>query len=150
PTLCRSLRHRDGGGQFGAAGDRRGRRLARVPRPGAGPGPDAGARVGPVVARRAAVRGGRGLLAVPAGHPAEHAARDRRRGVAAAAPGGTAGAGRRGPVAEGSRRAVAGRAGGGGPRSEEHTSELQSRENLVCRLLLEKKNAWRKRKYSTT
>src|SRR5436309_8888821 len=39
-------------------------------------------------------------------------------------------------------------AGGGGchaqgpgfdDRSEEHTSELQSRENLVCRLLLEKK-----------
>src|SRR5436309_9086750 len=35
--------------------------------------------------------------------------------------------------------------GGGAPiavfesRSEEHTSELQSRENLVCRLLLEKK-----------
>src|SRR5690606_42087681 len=29
---------------------------------------------------------------------------------------------------------------GPGPvRSEEHTSELQSRENLVCRLLLEKK-----------
>src|SRR5690606_40416222 len=31
-------------------------------------------------------------------------------------------------------------------RSEEHTSELQSRENLVCRLLLEKKNhakSWR-------
>src|SRR5690606_22877953 len=26
-----------------------------------------------------------------------------------------------------------------GTRSEEHTSELQSRENLVCRLLLEKK-----------
>src|SRR5690606_40811206 len=25
-------------------------------------------------------------------------------------------------------------------RSEEHTSELQSRENLVCRLLLDKKN----------
>ena len=25
------------------------------------------------------------------------------------------------------------------PRSEEHTSELQSRRNLVCRLLLEKK-----------
>src|SRR5690606_41555391 len=25
-------------------------------------------------------------------------------------------------------------------RSEEHTSEFQSRENLVCRLLLEKKN----------
>src|SRR5690606_7763751 len=28
---------------------------------------------------------------------------------------------------------------GARPRSEEHTSELQSRENLVCRLLLEKK-----------
>src|SRR5207302_11040126 len=27
----------------------------------------------------------------------------------------------------------------GEPRSEEHTSELQSREKLVCRLLLEKK-----------
>src|SRR3712207_7170719 len=28
---------------------------------------------------------------------------------------------------------------GHGPRSEEHTSELQSRQYLVCRLLLEKK-----------
>src|SRR2546429_6440567 len=28
----------------------------------------------------------------------------------------------------------------GGMRSEEHTSELQSRLHLVCRLLLEKKN----------
>src|SRR5690606_40282913 len=28
-------------------------------------------------------------------------------------------------------------------RSEEHTSELQSRENLVCRLLLEKKKTKR-------
>src|SRR5436309_10504320 len=42
------------------------------------------------------------------------------------------------------------RAGGPGPssrrvRSEEHTSELQSRENLVCRLLLEKK---KKKKYN--
>src|SRR5256886_17582800 len=27
-------------------------------------------------------------------------------------------------------------------RSEEHTSELQSQSNLVCRLLLEKKNTW--------
>src|SRR5688572_31165277 len=27
-----------------------------------------------------------------------------------------------------------------GERSEEHTSELQSQSNLVCRLLLEKKN----------
>src|SRR2546430_11020203 len=30
-------------------------------------------------------------------------------------------------------------AGGAGARSEEHTSELQSQSNLVCRLLLEKK-----------
>src|SRR5690606_40199835 len=29
--------------------------------------------------------------------------------------------------------------GEGTPRSEEHTSELQSREKIVCRLLLEKK-----------
>src|SRR5690349_24451981 len=29
--------------------------------------------------------------------------------------------------------------GPGAPRSEEHTSELQSRRDLVCRLLLEKK-----------
>src|SRR5690606_40889748 len=34
------------------------------------------------------------------------------------------------------RREPAG--GDRGERSEEHTSELQSRENLVCRLLLEK------------
>src|SRR5690606_33796085 len=35
-----------------------------------------------------------------------------------------------------------------GWRSEEHTSELQSRENLVCRLLLEKKKT--KRRLMTT
>src|SRR5436309_6179942 len=38
-------------------------------------------------------------------------------------------------------------------RSEEHTSELQSRENLVCRLLLEKKKKrqWNtKSRFSTT
>src|SRR5690606_41399662 len=34
---------------------------------------------------------------------------------------------------------LAGRRQRRSPRSEEHTSELQSRENLVCRLLLEKK-----------
>src|SRR5438874_6179975 len=33
------------------------------------------------------------------------------------------------------------------PRSEEHTSELQSRRDLVCRLLLEKK---KKKKKQTT
>src|SRR3712207_7354564 len=31
----------------------------------------------------------------------------------------------------------------GSPRSEEHTSELQSRQYLVCRLLLEKKKKQR-------
>src|SRR5690349_17891914 len=51
------------------------------------------------------------------------------------------GARRRGP-ARGNRpcRAGAGAAGGVSDlRSEEHTSELQSRRDLVCRLLLEKK-----------
>src|SRR5690606_42081142 len=54
--------------------------------------------------------------------------------------------GRRGRrSASGSIRAVAAESGAssrwgavGGLRSEEHTSELQSRENLVCRLLLGK------------
>src|SRR2546421_1191239 len=35
----------------------------------------------------------------------------------------------------------AGHARVGGGRSEEHTSELQSRSDLVCRLLLEKKKS---------
>src|SRR5690606_39745610 len=51
--------------------------------------------------------------------------------------------GRDSPPAEGARRrGHFGRARerrASGRRSEEHTSELQSRENLVCRLLLEKK-----------
>src|SRR3712207_7725123 len=42
-----------------------------------------------------------------------------------------------GDVAEGRWGQAAGRAGR--ERSEEHTSELQSRQYLVCRLLLEKK-----------
>src|SRR5258707_10721442 len=37
------------------------------------------------------------------------------------------------------RTAVEGAYDGGEERSEEHTSELQSRQYLVCRLLLEKK-----------
>src|SRR5206468_8526299 len=36
------------------------------------------------------------------------------------------------------------------PRSEEHTSELQSRSDLVCRLLLEKKKKKTKTTYSPT
>src|SRR3712207_8794384 len=59
-------------------------------------------------------------------------------------PGG--GAGLLGPVRRG-RRGLAGHGRGllaaaarrRHPRSEEHTSELQSRQYLVCRLLLEKK-----------
>src|SRR5690606_42165643 len=52
----------------------------------------------------------------------------------------------RGDPGQASRRPLGRCRGAGGgtvpgrePRSEEHTSELQSRENLVCRLLLEKK-----------
>src|SRR3712207_8269882 len=38
------------------------------------------------------------------------------------------------------RRSTSCARSGRGARSEEHTSELQSRQYLVCRLLLEKKN----------
>src|SRR2546426_3674898 len=38
----------------------------------------------------------------------------------------------------------------GGQRSEEHTSELQSPCNLVCRLLLEKKNTERHKQVRTS
>src|SRR3712207_8650823 len=69
----------------------------------------------------------------------------RSRGVGAAGRG--AGPGQRGaPGAAGAAQGAAGlrahplRAGARpGGRSEEHTSELQSRQYLVCRLLLEKK-----------
>src|SRR3712207_7812839 len=44
------------------------------------------------------------------------------------------------------RRVVVARDIGAYPRSEEHTSELQSRQYLVCRLLLEKKKT-KQRKY---
>src|SRR2546430_7492598 len=37
-----------------------------------------------------------------------------------------------------------------GPRSEEHTSELQSQSNLVCRLLLEKKKKSKPQEYELT
>src|SRR2546430_8705410 len=53
---------------------------------------------------------------------------DRRRRRAATGGGGTA-----------PRPAAPCPAPGGACRSEEHTSELQSQSNLVCRLLLEKK-----------
>src|SRR5690606_40024889 len=50
-----------------------------------------------------------------------------------------------GGVVHGRRSGGEGECGAGDDRSEEHTSELQSRENLVCRLLLEKK-----KQFSTT
>src|SRR3712207_7631761 len=71
--------------------------------------------------------------------PPPRAARDGR------PPGGPPPAGRAAP--QGTRRTACGRRGGTaaapapapGRRSEEHTSELQSRQYLVCRLLLVKK-----------
>src|SRR2546427_8437278 len=38
----------------------------------------------------------------------------------------------------------------GNTRSEEHTSELQSQSNLVCRLLLEKKKKKKNKRHSTS
>src|SRR5690606_41697169 len=76
-----------------------------------------------------------GAGAWSAGGAAAPGAGGRLRGAGAvvggAAPGGRGRAGRPGVAGD-----ARGRDGG---RSEEHTSELQSRENLVCRLLLEKK-----------
>src|SRR3712207_7850307 len=73
--------------------------------------------------------------------------RGARRGVGQAgrAPGpaeGVRGVRRAAPVAAGPLDAAA-----GARRSEEHTSELQSRQYLVCRLLLEKKK--KRRGHST-
>src|SRR5690606_40220160 len=61
----------------------------------------------------------------------------------------------RGPVDHGSSGAAEGSGAcpptgrvASGSRSEEHTSELQSRENLVCRLLLEKKKNTRQKMWA--
>src|SRR5215469_18930756 len=57
------------------------------------------------------------------------------------------------PSAEGFRLPrgwSAGRSGGRRTRSEEHTSELQSRRDLVCRLLLEKKKTSESTLYTFT
>src|SRR5688572_31478639 len=51
---------------------------------------------------------------------------------------------RRGGVGEPRHGAAVHGRGGHGGRSEEHTSELQSQSNLVCRLLLEKKKKTKK------
>src|SRR3712207_7852070 len=70
----------------------------------------------------------RAWSASPSGPPRRRAPTSPAR-PAGAAPGGPAGA----------RRAGRRRRGWSTRRSEEHTSELQSRQYLVCRLLLEKK-----------
>src|SRR3712207_8822468 len=75
--------------------------------------------------RRAATGGTAARGGAPAAAHRRRAGRRRRRAAAR-------GPGRRG------RGALAGVAAAGA-RSEEHTSELQSRQYLVCRLLLEKK-----------
>src|SRR2546422_1560204 len=67
------------------------------------------------------------------GHALEGSARDRGRGAATLLVGRLA----RKPVLQRSRARCPDM--DGGRRSEEHTSELQSRLHLVCRLLLEKK-----------
>src|SRR2546422_4663552 len=63
------------------------------------------------------------------GHRAPHGAADR--------------AGARGPGRIARRLHIPRYHGVPGPRSEEHTSELQSRLHLVCRLLLEKKKEYK-------
>src|SRR5437016_8113857 len=56
------------------------------------------------------------------------------------------GAQRRSRPGAGARLADTDRAWAASPRSEEHTSELQSLTNLVCRLLLEKKKKKKNRR----
>src|SRR5207248_8915772 len=79
----------------------------------------------------------RSAVAVAAGRAGEPGGPDRPRPAGRAAGAGHPG---RNPARQGARggqRQPALR--GGGVRSEEHTSELQSPYDLVCRLLLEKK-----------
>src|SRR5262245_65062950 len=64
--------------------------------------------------------------------PRHHFVGRRRRGRAAPRPSPPPARPRRGPPRHRVRRRLR-------PRSEEHTSELQSLRHLVCRLLLEKK-----------
>src|SRR5256884_6691369 len=77
--------------------------------------------------------------------------KDRRRRAAAASGAGD-GAGATGTAARGARSESrpSARRTGSECRSEEHTSELQSRLHLVCRLLLEKKKKPRQSAHPTT
>src|SRR5690606_39827668 len=71
--------------------------------------------------------------ALPISNGAEEGVAEGTEGRALPVRRANSGSRRRGP----STQRAQGRVASG--RSEEHTSELQSRENLVCRLLLEKK-----------
>src|SRR5438093_9339115 len=79
------------------------------------------------------------VVELPDGHRARRAAAAAACGAARRPGRGVHGAGR--PVLAPVDRTPPGRAGAGPGRSEEHTSELQSLTNLVCRLLLAKKNS---------
>ncbi|CAK7281639.1 putative Serine/threonine protein kinase [Streptomyces misionensis JCM 4497] len=86
PGAAHRLRHRPDRGRLHHHPHRRGRRLGRLPRARAGARPRPRPRLRPVGARRHAVHGGRGALAVPPHLPAEHHAggrRGERRGAAA-------------------------------------------------------------------
>src|SRR2546430_11197965 len=112
------------------------RRRAGDPRDAGSPQPP---RDGVPSDARSAPRGVRGGTAL-------ERARDRTAVVPTALqfpPDAWSGADRRRPDPGGESRGceAAGRAGRAHRRSEEHTSELQSQSNLVCRLLLEKKKS---------
>src|SRR5690349_23983010 len=81
------------------------------------------------------------LFRSPCGRDARPATRSGRRG----GPAGDRGRRSGGAAVEPDRRPVPPSASVRSGRSEEHTSELQSRRDLVCRLLLEKK---KKKKYN--
>src|SRR5690606_39637533 len=123
----------------------RSRALPPCPR-GAHPGPAAGAasdRI-PITAaqRRASTLGAGGSAADrPGAHRQAHRSRVRERAVRRDSPDdrGTTAVATARCTDPATARARCVRLRERHPRSEEHTSELQSRENLVCRLLLEKK-----------
>src|SRR5439155_3896327 len=81
-------------------------------------------------------RAGRAAVARSEKRRADQGRRRRRDEAGGAGDAAVAGGGRRGGAR---RRGGGGRAPRHARRSEEHTSELQSRGHLVCRLLLEKK-----------
>src|SRR5690606_5550798 len=136
-----------GGDASGAAGD-----PGRGARPAAAHPARAAARAGAGERLGGSARGGAARAPRRArarrGRAARAGGRGRRRG-APAVRGGPPGAGRARRCGAAPPPRVPGRGTARRPRgrrSEEHTSELQSRENLVCRLLLEKKNVRKRRR----